>query len=481
MKKILFFLGALYIGLLIVFIVYFNSFTTTLHQHAVSDIQNIEVILKSILLFLTTIFIFIVYLSHKILIKNKEMINELHNRVKEEIKQNIELLFIDSLTGTYKKSRFDIDKNLHRNEYVVMINIKNFSYINTLYGFKTGDKILKKTVEIIEKILNRKLYRINADEFVFFSKEYEKEIDLINKQFTSEPLNIESLSFRLHFTFAVVKNESEDILRKLSIAQKEAKKHVFKKYIFFEEPKKNINFIKFNTILYDALYTKKEASIIPYFQPIIDNNTLKPVKYEVLARLKNGKEVYTPFYFLEIAKSSGFLTNLTKEIIKKSFITAKENDIYISINITNEDLLIENFEQYLLECVKECGLNTQNITLEILENITSKDTLKSIEIIKNLKNKGFSIAIDDFGVEYSNFERISDLDVDFIKIDGKYIKDIHTNPKNYQISKAITEFAHAMNIEVIAEFVENEEIFNTIKNLGIHYSQGYYFSPPKEM
>jgi len=124
-------------------------------------------------------------------------------------------------------------------------------------------------------------------------------------------------------------------------------------------------------------------------------------------------------------------------------------------------------------------LKPNNITIEILENITSKDAIKNIELIKSLKEKGFIIAIDDFGVEYSNFERISDLDVDFIKIDGKYIKDIHINPKNYQITKAITEFAHAMDIRVIAEFVENKEIFEIVKNLNIHYSQGYYFSPPK--
>jgi len=444
------------------------------------NLKTKEKILNILMIALAIIFFYILYIIHKILSENKNMIDNLKESVKKEIKQNLDLLYIDSLTGAYKKSRFDIDKLRYKDHYAVMMNIKNFSQLNFFYGFKTGDKILKETVKTVEKILNRKIYRIHADEFVFFSKDYEKDIDLIRTYFKTYPIKIDSLIIRLTFTFSVVKNDnSDDVLRKLSIAQKEAKKHIFKKYVLFQEQKQNNNFIKFNTILYDALYLKQKAQIIPLFQPIIDNKTQKPIKYEVLARLKDNEKTYSPFFFLDVAKSSGFLPDLTKEIIDKSFKKAKEQNIDISINITDEDLLIVNFEEHLLSCLNECGLKPNNITIEILENITSKDATKSIELIKSLKDKGFIIAIDDFGVEYSNFERISDLDVDFIKIDGKYIKDIHTNPKNYQIVKAITEFAHAMDIKVIAEFVENKEIFETVKNLNIHYSQGYYFSPPK--
>jgi len=444
-------------------------------------LKNKEKILNLLMVLLTVIFLSVLYITCKILIENKKIINELKASIKEEIKQNLNLLYIDSLTGAYKKSRFDIDKLRYKTYYAVMMNIKNFSHLNTFYGFQTGDKILKETVKTVEKILNKKIYRIHADEFVFFSKDYETEIDSIINYFKSNTLNIGLLNLRINFTFSVVKNDSEDVLRKLSIAQKEAKKHIFKKYILFKEHKQNANFIKFNTMLYNALYTKENAKIIPFFQPIIDNKTQKPIKYEVLARLSDNENIYSPFFFLDVAKSSGFLADLTKEIINKSFKRAKEKNIDISINITDEDLLIDNFEEYLLKCVYEYNLKPENITLEILENITSKDTTKSMELIKSLKEKGFIIAIDDFGVEYSNFERISDLEVDFIKIDGKYIKDIHTNPKNYQIVKAITEFAYAMDIKVIAEFVENKEIFKTVKKLNIHYSQGYYFSAPKEL
>ena len=95
-----------------------------------------------------------------------------------------------------------------------------------------------------------------------------------------------------------------------------------------------------------------------------------------------------------------------------------------------------------------------------------------------MKKSGFKIAIDDFGAEYSNFERILDLDIDYIKIDAKYIKDIDTNKRSYEIVRAISFFAKNVNIPCIAEFVHNESVQKIIKDLGISYSQGYYFSQP---
>ncbi|MEY8216479.1 MAG: EAL domain-containing protein, partial [Colwellia sp.] len=95
-----------------------------------------------------------------------------------------------------------------------------------------------------------------------------------------------------------------------------------------------------------------------------------------------------------------------------------------------------------------------------------------------LKAKGYALAIDDFGTEYSNFERILDLDIDFLKIDARYIKDIDENKKSYEISRAIAFFAHNAGIPCIAEFVHSASVQTVVENLGINYSQGYYFSEP---
>ena len=115
-----------------------------------------------------------------------------------------------------------------------------------------------------------------------------------------------------------------------------------------------------------------------------------------------------------------------------------------------------------------------------MENIHVGDVNRIIEAIGQLKKIGFLIAIDDFGAQCSNFERVHTISADIIKIDGKYIKDIVSNEKSYHITKTIANFARSMNAKVVAEFVSDDAIYETIKNLGIEYSQGYYFAPPSK-
>ena len=447
------------------------------------NLKEKEMFLNIIMAIITILFIMVGYIAYKNMKKNENLIKNLHTEVEKQISEKLNLIYIDSLTKAYKKSKFEIDK-IHFLDYdVVMLNIKNFSKINEFYGFHIGDKVLKIVVQRIEKLLNSKIYRINADEFVFFSKATQKDIKNIKQLFITNPIQIlkENIKIRLSFSFSVVKNEGNEVLRKLAIALKESKQKPFNDFIYYKEKPIQNDFIKFNSILYDAIFIHKRAEIIPYFQGIRNNKEGIIKKYECLARLENNK-IYSPFYFLEIAKNSGFLFEITKIMIDSSlkYISTKDENIEISINITEDDLLTSQLKDYLLEKTQKYNVSPNRITLEILEGITSNGTKNNISQLKELKKLGFKLAIDDFGVEYSNFERISELDIDFIKIDGKYIKTLNTNPKSYKIAKAITDFAHSLNIKVVAEFVENEDLQKLIDKLNIEYSQGYYFSKPKE-
>ena len=104
-----------------------------------------------------------------------------------------------------------------------------------------------------------------------------------------------------------------------------------------------------------------------------------------------------------------------------------------------------------------------------------KEVLHGLNCIKSL---GCKIAIDDFGTEFSNFARLLNMNFDFIKIDGSFIKDIHKNENSYKIAKTITQFAHSTNAKVIAECVHSKEVQKIIKELKIDFSQGFFFSTP---
>jgi len=439
--------------------------------------------LNNIILIL--LFLIMTYLVFKKYKENRYLIENLQTEVKKQVLKNKELLYKDNITTAYSRIKLLEDIQKPTKKYIIMLNIKNFSKINEEYGFDVGDGILKSVVRVIQQELFKKIYRMDIDEFIIFSDDPQKEIKNIKQTFLEKPIHLQKhdVKLRLSFSYAVAPSNTNEVLQKLSITMKIAKKEPYKLYVMYKPVKTNHEFSHFNTLLYDALFFQEQANIVPYAQKIINNKTQEVQKYEILARLETKDTTYTPYHFLRIAKSSGFLYDLTKKMIEETFqiIHTHKKSINISLNITEDDLLVDEFEDFLITKYKQYNIDPSTITLEILEGITSTGAKNNIDKLNRLKKHGFLIAIDDFGVEYSNFERIKDLDIDFIKIDGKYTKEITTNKKSLTIVKAITSFAHSMNIKVIAEFVENETIFNTLKEMEVDASQGYYFHKPEKL
>jgi len=434
---------------------------------------------------MTLLFGLMSYFGYRESGRNKHLIEHLDREVKKETKAKLNVTYIDQLTGAYTKAKlradrkeFDCDRN------IVLLNVKNFSQINKTYGFRVGDELLRICVERIERLLARKIYRPHNDELVFLSNDTENEIKQIRDSFMNEPVRITELdlNMRVNFAAGITGAGGTEILRELSIAVNEAKKYPSKPFVYYVSQEINTEVYTISNYLHDAIFTQKSAHIVPYFQEIKNNSSSRFVKYEALARLEVEGKVYTPFYFLDAAKNSGFLFEMTKIVIDKSFsfLAKQPGNAALSVNITEADLVTHELSDYLLCKLSEYNLAAERIMLEILEGVTTSGAKNSIKQLKELKSLGFRLAIDDFGVEYSNFERINDLDIDFIKIDGKYIRNIDTNKKSYTIAKAITDFAHSLGIEVIAEFVENENIQEIVTSLGIEYSQGYYFSRPEK-
>ncbi len=121
------------------------------------------------------------------------------------------------------------------------------------------------------------------------------------------------------------------------------------------------------------------------------------------------------------------------------------------------------------------------IVFELLEDEKVKDFKVVKDFISLVKTFGCKIAIDDFGVGYSNFERLLDYQPDILKIDGSLVKDIEINSFSLSVVKTIIAFAKEQNIQTIAEYVESESIYNILNDIGVDYSQGYYFGKPKAL
>ncbi len=441
-----------------------------------------EVLLHSIFILMAILFLIMLYLTYKEHITNLHLIKDLDSRVKKELQEKMALVYTDALTGAYKRLKFEEDKEKFKNTKSILLDIKNFGKINTAYGFDIGDKILKVCVKRIENILQRKIYRFSGDEFVFFSNNPKYDVKRIKNKFLKEPvsMNGKDISLRISFSFGVARSDLKQLPSKLSIAVSNAKKYPFSDFMYYRDKMKDNHFLEINSFLNEAIFEENDdCCIVPFFQGIVDNADKKIKKYEALARLKVKSKIYSPYLFLDVARSSGFMHEITKIMIEKSlkYLSKMDEDIEISINITEDDLATRQLKDILINTADKYAISYKRVTLEILEGITAVGAKNNIKQLTLLKNLGFKLAIDDFGVEYSNFERLSELDIDFVKIDGKYIKHLE-DFKSYKITKAIADFAHSLDIKVVAEFVENKFIQDIVEKLSIEYSQGYYFSKP---
>ncbi len=423
---------------------------------------------------------------------NQELEAKVDLKTKELQIQNEKLynqLFTDELTSLLNRKALLRDIAKASNPILSIVDIDAFKGINDLYGEIIGNKVLIKVASLLKDLGEErgcKVYRIGSDEFVLLKdEEFQiekcvKTIELVIKGINTTPIHIQEydMSLRVDVTIGI-SIEKSDTLETAGMALKIAKNDRQSYQIYCR--KCNLygeyqNDIKWTRIIEKAI---ENDSVISYYHPIVDKDQ-NIVKYESLMRIVENDIIHLPFSFLDIAKKVKFYAQLEKTVIRKAFSKAKESGVCISINLAIEDILNENLIKFIEKELVDKNI-AHLITFELLENESITDYDKAIDFINMVQKLGSSIAIDDFGSGYSNFEYLLRLKPDYIKIDGSCIKNIHNDKNSLLITKTINDFAHNLGIKTIAEFVHNKEVFDVLKGLGIDEYQGHYFSEPMKI
>ena len=411
-------------------------------------------------------------------LKNYELesINkDLEQQVEIKTKKLLDVLLKDTLTNLPNREKLLLDIK-DKNLFIGILNIDSFKEINDFYGLEIGDIVLKKAANIIKGAVSPKCYRLSSDEFAVISDNIEElEIDFKNLVYILSNTAIK-IDENLNISFSMSAGVGTSFIQ-ADMALKYAKKSAQKVVIFSEElkiVKEYENNLKWKNIIHKAI---KNDNIIPFVQPIINNKTGKVEKYECLVRLKDNDKIYTPYFFLEISKHTHQYHDIQKIMIKKTFEKFSKLDYKFSINLSTIDLVNNSFREFFLKEIEKYDIKNKLI-VELLEDeeLLQEDVL---EFINLLKLRGISIAIDDFGSGYSNFSYlIKDLPISILKIDGSLVKNIAKQDKDYKLFSSIINMAKEFDFEIVAEYVENEEIFHILQQLEVNYSQGYYFSAP---
>ncbi|WP_419765192.1 MAG: EAL domain-containing protein [Arcobacter sp.] len=393
----------------------------------------------------------------------------------------------DSLTG--QGSRYKLIKDIGESSSpaLAILNIDKFSQINDLYGHLIGDKVIKQFSQRLWEVKSSKLmniYHVSGDEFVILHKDITKDDFLekliqIKTKLDDIKIIIDKEDLSLSFTTGISFEQKEHILETADMALKIAKKENKSLVIYREEislNKEYENNLKWTKKIKEAIETN---SITPVYQPIINNKTGKIEKYESLVRIEDNDELISPYFFLEISKKTKQYTHITKVMIEKTFEKFKDINMMFSINITIEDILNDEIKAFIYTMLDSYKIGNR-VIFEIVESESIEIFEQVHEFIKIIKSNGCKIAIDDFGTGYSNFEYLVKLEADYVKIDGSLIKNIDSNNTSFVVVKNIAQFSKDLGMKTIAEFVEDKAILKKVNEIGIDYSQGYYFGKPQK-
>ena len=386
--------------------------------------------------------------------------------------------YTDTLNKIYMTDKYDEIE--YKKYYIALADIDFFKRVNSIYGQENGDKVILSVLKILASFLekNDMLIQYSGEEFlIFLSKKNRTEEDArhlledIRIGIERAKFSIDSERFTLTISMGILlctemEKSLQEVIHKADTALYKAK-HNGRNMVCF----------------YDISYTKKlyreklkemieSDKLVCYYQPIRDLETKELHHYEALLRIEDGNNVIFPDRILPDVEGSHLYSYLTKRVVDYNIKKLRsDSKMKISINLSADDLINDS----ILGILAQNADLSDRLYIEILEN-KSIDYTKVELSLQKLKLFGYKICIDDFGSGYSNLNHLLNLSIDYLKIDGSIIKELHHDKKAYSLVKTFAVFCEQNNIEVIAEFIDNQEVVDILKSFGVKYGQGWYFS-----
>lgn len=405
--------------------------------------------------------------------------------MRKELKYELRYGRIHPLTELPDRQRFINTLSNSTANKLALLNVNGFWNFNHSYGYEVGDQILKTISQRLKRRFTQAVvFHLGGDEFAILSgKEVPQEHFLQNIEsclwyFGYSPIEIDTEKIYTPLRIGVAIGY-DDLFLNAEFAIKQAKR-IGKDLMVYDaaipslcNPQSNARAdVEWEKTIREAL--KKDRFEV--FAQSIEGGKIP--KFECLVRLRNAEgKIISPYLFLEHAKRANLYGNITKIVIQKAFSFFATKTAEFSINLSLSDILDQNRVDFLLEKMYEYNVSDR-LTIEVTEGEGIENHPEVISFLTLLKSQGVKIAIDDFGTGYSNFEYLVRLQADFIKIDGSLIKNIHKNAIHKAVVEAIVTFAQKVGMQTVAEFVANEEIYLTCKELDIDFFQGYLWSEP---
>jgi diguanylate cyclase (GGDEF)-like protein len=445
--------------------------------------------------------------AHKIaqISKDRFQDQDIKHRIKQESKTLKKQFEFDELTQLKSHNalldRIDTLQST-RIPVILLINIDEFHVYNKLYGLGVGDEILVRFANKLKAFSEQfpyELYRIGGNEFVLFEsvtaldpERHEENIEALFDYLDAAPIVIDGIEEPIRLAITIgISFDHDNSYGRAEMALYEARRRG-RRYLGFSAEADRRKELKNNLYWREEIGRALAEHRVHAFDHAIVDAGKNIIKYEALIRIKQFQDdgsikIVTPDQFLDFSKMSKQYIGLTAVMIEESFRTMLEKNVHIAINLAYQDIENREIKTLLRECITQHNLAekikfyiSSQVIFELLEHPNHEGYGRFAAFIDEFKAFGVVIAIDNFGLGFSNMSKIASLAPHYVKIDGTLIRNIDTDKHAYHLVRAFIKFTRELGIKTIAEHVSTEAIFETCKELGIDEFQGYFFGEPTE-
>ena len=412
----------------------------------------------------------------------------------------------DALTGLVNRREFEsrlkrilLSSRKNITEHALLyLDLDQFKIVNDSCGHVAGDELLRQVSLLLTKVVRKRdtVARLGGDEFGVLMehcslKQAKRVAGKLKKAVDQFRFLWEEKQFNIGVSIGLVTIDetSGDIIELLKNADAAC-------YAAKEQGRNRIHVYKFNdeqlakqhgemqwiTIINRAL---DEDLFFLVYQPIflLKKSKSKTInrRCELLLRLQLDDEVILPNDFLPAAERYGLAIKIDQWVINTAYIYLNENKELlkntkeIAINISGQSISDDNFLDFVINAFKKHKIPQDKICFEITETAAIANLAKANIFIDTLKEGGCKFALDDFGSGLSSFAYLKTLHIDYLKIDGFFVKDIGDDPIDFAMVKSINDIGHEMGLLTIAEFVENKKILDKLNKIGVDFVQGFHF------
>ena len=383
---------------------------------------------------------------------------------------------------------------------VLFLDIDHFKYVNDNFGHQSGDQLIIGMSGVLKELLREhdsQVYRIGGDEFAIhlpgaLRKEAvtvaEKALEAI-RHYRFHPAGHSKVSnLTVSIGIGLYPFHGGDLVGLLSnvdIALYQAKDHGRNRFVLSDQDANNIRSthkrVHWAKKLREAL---DEDRLVLFWQPVVRLADQQPVHHEILVRIQEQDgTIIMPGHFIELAESLNLIQEIDMRVVQKllkHMETHHEDNkrLRYFVNLSRVSISDQHWIRRFHRMLADSRVSPNQLVFEITETAAMSEIDVTLSFIRQLKDMGCRFALDDFGAGFSSFYYLKRFDVDYLKIDGSFIRDLATEEASRIFVKALNDVAKGLKKQVIAEWVENQDVLKALVDMGTQYGQGFLFKRP---